>query len=580
MKIQSQTFRVVILVLVIAAGQQVLAQDGKLKIHTSPKRAYIFVDGHAMGEASKHHSLSLDAGDHKIEVVNYGYSPVTNTVTITAGETSNLEVTLPPVGATVSGPFGAMTIEGADREAVLLNGKTPDFFVGHGDEFNHNWGWKQELVVPPGTYQVSILGADKEAWSGPVEVPPNQRVVVDIPDGVRKTIAWSRGEKLSAVPRFTVGAASATVAVAKPTAELSATAAQINCGDSSQLKWSSADAPQVELTPVGSVAASGDQSVQPKQNTTYQLTAVGPGGTVTSSATVNVNTAVQVDLGLSPAEVHYRRVGDQVVQQDHTALNWLTSNASAVSISPLGPVDATGNRTVDATPQKTDAGPVDENVTYTLTATNVCGGTETRTATLHLVGVIEQPTTGLALNSVYFPTDLPTPNNLQAGLLASQQLTLKFVADAFKEYLGKQPDAHLSLVGHADKRGPESYNQSLSERRVEAAKDFLVAQEVPADHLDTQAEGEQQNLSTDQVEQLVQQNSQLSEEERQAALKKIQTLVFASNRRVDIVLSTTGQTSANNYPFKAEDYSALVDRNQPGKESPVEAAATKEKVTN
>ena len=580
MKIQSQTFRVGILVLVIATGQQVLAQDGKLKIHTSPKRAYIFIDGHAMGEASKHHSLSLDAGDHKIEVVNYGYSPVTNTVTITAGETSNLEVTLPPVGATVSGPFGAMTIEGADRDAVLLNGKTPDFFVGHGDEFNHNWGWKQELVVPPGTYQVSILGADKEVWSGPVDVPANQRVVVDIPNGVRKTIAWSRGEKLSAVPRFTVGAASATVAVAKPTAELSATAAQINCGDSSQLKWNSSDAPQVELTPVGSVAASGDQSVQPKQNTTYQLTAVGPGGTVTSSATVNVNTAVQVDLGLSPAEVHYRRVGDQVVQQDHTALNWSTSNASAVSISPLGPVDATGNRTVDATPQKTDPGPVDENVTYTLTATNVCGGTETKTATLHLVGVIEQPTTGLALNSVYFPTDLPTANNLQAGLLASQQATLKFVADAFKEYLGKQPDAHLSLVGHADKRGPESYNQSLSERRVEAAKDFLVAQGVLADHLDTQAEGEQQNLSTDQVEQLVQQNSQLSEEERQAALKKIQTLVFASNRRVDIVLSTTGQTSANNYPFKAEDDSALVDRNQPGKESPVEAAATKEKVTN
>jgi outer membrane protein OmpA-like peptidoglycan-associated protein len=153
-------------------------------------------------------------------------------------------------------------------------------------------------------------------------------------------------------------------------------------------------------------------------------------------------------------------------------------------------------------------------------------------ATLHVVGVIEQPTNGLALNSVYFPTDLPTPNKLRAGLLASQQATLKFVADAFKEYLGKQTDAHLSLVGHADKRGPVSYNQSLSERRAEAAKDLLVAQGVPADHLDTQAQGEQQNLSTDQVEQLVQQNSQLSEEERQTALKKIQTLVFASNRRV------------------------------------------------
>ena len=90
-------------------------------------------------------------------MVNYGYAPSTQTVTITAGKTTNLKVTLTPVGGTVSGPFGAMTIEGADHNAILLNGKTPDYFVGHGDEFNHDWGWKQELVVPSGTYQVSVL---------------------------------------------------------------------------------------------------------------------------------------------------------------------------------------------------------------------------------------------------------------------------------------------------------------------------------------------------------------------------------------------------------------------------------------
>jgi len=73
-----------------------------------------------------------------------------------------------------------------------------------------------------------------------------------------------------------VGTASATVAVAKPTAELSASAAQVNCGDASQLKWSSADAPRVGITPVGAVAVSGEQAVQPKQTTTYELTAVGP----------------------------------------------------------------------------------------------------------------------------------------------------------------------------------------------------------------------------------------------------------------------------------------------------------------
>ncbi len=68
---------------------------------------------------------------------------------ITGGQDTNLEITLQAVASTVSPTFGAMTIEGANRNAVLLNGKTPDFFVGHGDEFNHEWWWKQELVVPP-----------------------------------------------------------------------------------------------------------------------------------------------------------------------------------------------------------------------------------------------------------------------------------------------------------------------------------------------------------------------------------------------------------------------------------------------
>jgi len=578
MKTQSPIFRAAILVLVVAGAQQSFAQNGKLIIHANPTQAYVFVDGQAVGEASKHHSMRLSAGDHKVELVNYGYSPATNAVTITAGQTSNLDVTLQPVAPTVSGPFGAMTIEGANRDAVLLNGKTPDFFVGHGDEFNHEWWWKQELVVPPGTYQVSILGAGHEAWSGSVEVPANQRVVLDVPKGVRKTVPWDRGEKLSPTPRFKVGTASARVAVAKPTAELSASTAQINCGDSSQLKWTSTDAPQVEITPVGSVAINGEQAVQPKQNTTYQLTAVGPGGTATTSTTVNVNTAIQADLGVSPAVVHYRRVGDKVVQEGNTALNWSASNASAVSIEPLGTVDASGNRALDITPRKTDAGPVDETVTYTLTATNVCGTTETKTASLHIVGVIEQD--GLSLNSVYFPTDLPASSNLQAGLLASEQTTLKFIADVFKSYLTRNPDAHLVLAGHADERGPAEYNQSLSERRVQAAKDFLVEQGISADHLETQAFGQQQNLSADQVRELVEQNTQLTAEEREKVLQKLPAVVLANNRRVDLVLSTTGEASSRRYPFKAEDYSALVDRNGPNKESGVELAAERKKIAN
>jgi outer membrane protein OmpA-like peptidoglycan-associated protein len=563
--------------LLLAGGISSFAQDGKLVLHVTPKQAYLFVDGRAISEASKHRSLSLSPGDHKIELVNYGYTPSTQTVTISSGKDTNLDVNLAAATGTVSGPFGAMTIEGADRDAILLNGKTPDFFVGHGDEFNNDWVWKQELVVPPGTYQVSVLSGDKEVWSGPVDVPANQRVVIDIPKGVRKTVAWSRGEKLSAIPRFTAGTASATVAVAKPTAQLSVTAAQVNCGDASQINWTSTDAPRVEITPVGPVATSGQQSVQPTQNTTYNLTATGPGGTVNSNATVNVNNAVQADLQLAPAEVHYKKVGNKVVVDDSTALNWTAQNASTVSIDSLGAVSPTGSRNLQITPKKTDPGAVDETVSYTLNASNGCGGTATKTATLHIVGSIVQPEIKLA-RSVYFPTDRPRSLKTENALLDSEKDTLKSIATAFIQYVADEPDAHLVLSGHADKRGPQTYNQPLSERRSALAKKFLVEQGVPEDKIDTQAFGKEQNLTVDQVKQQLEQDASLSPEDRQKALQKIQTIVLAYNRRVDITSKPTGQESAREYPFKAEDFARLVDRNGPAKASGVEMAAKKEKI--
>ncbi len=581
MKLHFAWIPLVISALALAMVAQGMGQsnDGKVAIHVTPKQAYVWIDGRAISEASKHHSLALSAGDHKIALANYGYTPETRNVTIIAGKAQTLDVTLQPISGNVSGPFGAMTIEGADRDAVLLNGKSPDYFVGHGDEFNNDWLWKQELVVPPGAYQVTVQSGDKDAWSGSVEVAPNKRVVIDVPKGVRKTVDWPRGSKLTSIPRFTVGTASATVAVAKPTAQLSSTVAQVNCGDSSQLKWTATDAPGVQISNIGSVAASGEQSVQPKQNTTYELTATGPGGTATSTATVNVNKAIQANLQLSPAEVHYRKIGDKVVQDDSSALSWSASNVSNVSIDQFGPVDASGNRPLQITPKQTTPGAVDETVTYTLTATNGCGGSEMRTAVLHITGTIENPELALS-RSVYFPTNRPRNLKNDAALLPSEQEALKTLADSFKGYLTAVPDAHLVLGGHADKRGPDSYNQALSERRAELAKQFLVDQGVPEANLETKAYGKEQNLTVDQVKQLLEQNPNLSAADKQKVLTKIQTVVLANNRRVDITLSKTGQESARLYPFSSPDYAMLVNRGKPLEAKLVENAGEKEKIKN
>jgi outer membrane protein OmpA-like peptidoglycan-associated protein len=262
---------------------------------------------------------------------------------------------------------------------------------------------------------------------------------------------------------------------------------------------------------------------------------------------------------------------------DSTALNWTAANASAVSIDPLGSVSPTGSRDLQIVPKKTDPGPVDETVTYTLNATNGCGGTETKTATLHIVGSIEQPQIKLS-RSVYFPTDRPRSLKSEDALLDSEKETLKSTAAAFTQYLALQPGARLVLSGHADKRGPQAYNQPLSERRAALAKQFLVEQGIPEASIETQAYGDEQNLSADQVKQQVEQDASLSAEERQDALQKLQTIVYAYNRRVDITSKPTGQESAREYPFKAQDFAGLIDRNGPTKAGGVEMAAEKEKV--
>ena len=46
---------------------------GKVKIHVSPKQAYVFVDGKAIRDGSQ--TIELSAGSHAIGVDNYGYTP-------------------------------------------------------------------------------------------------------------------------------------------------------------------------------------------------------------------------------------------------------------------------------------------------------------------------------------------------------------------------------------------------------------------------------------------------------------------------------------------------------------------------
>jgi outer membrane protein OmpA-like peptidoglycan-associated protein len=164
----------------------------------------------------------------------------------------------------------------------------------------------------------------------------------------------------------------------------------------------------------------------------------------------------------------------------------------------------------------------------------------------------------LSLHSIYFPTAMPPIRNPNAGLVASQRQTLVALAADFKKYLESKPEAHLILESYTDPRGPAEYNQKLSERRVDRVKSFLVEQGVSGADIDTKAFGALHTLSETEVKDAVENNPELSPEERQRALRNIRTIVLASDRRVDVTLTTTGQSSVRLFPFNAADALTLI----------------------
>ncbi len=537
----------------------------KLKVYVSPDEAYTFVDGKAIGPGNR--TVKLPLGTHNLIVANYGFKFFQQDVALDSGKPTILKVNLEPSGSDLSGPFGRIQLElgplslgDAGDHAVLLNGKTANYFVGHIDEFNNNIGWHQELVVPPGSHRVTVTRRGQEVWSGTISVAANQRVIVNISNGSQKIKDWPQGNELKSLRRFTAGTASTTVAVAPVSSDISASPSKIDCGQPSLLKWTSAETIDADISGMSPVPVSGDKTISPKQTTAYELTATGPGGVTKSTATVDVNTAVQSSLNATPAEIRYRKIGDKVLESGDATLSWSSSNADQATLGPLGSVETRGSKSVPMIPTQTSDGPVDETVKYTLTATNACGGAEAKTASVRITGSIE-PIPEVLLKSVYFPTEYPTKTDPSSGLLKSQQEALTTLAAGFTKYLEYDPGAKVTLSAYADERGANSYNQSLSERRVQRVKEFLVSQGIAEDKVDASAFGDDKQLEKSDVIELQTQNPEQPPETR---VQNFRATWLAYNRRVDVVLLPTNRESLKFYPNSSPDSQILWQSAKPG----------------
>ncbi len=82
--------------------------------------------------------------------------------------------------------------------------------------------------------------------------------------------------------------------------------------------------------------------------------------------------------------------------------------------------------------------------------------------------------------------------------------------------LNKYPDSQLLIVGHTDNAGSDAYNQGLSQRRADAAANYLSTQGVARTRIQTSGKGESEPVATNDSDEGRQQN------------RRVEVAIFAS----------------------------------------------------
>ena len=79
---------------------------------------------------------------------------------------------------------------------------------------------------------------------------------------------------------------------------------------------------------------------------------------------------------------------------------------------------------------------------------------------------------------------------------ADRPVTAQATLRAQAKWLIANPNVRASIEGHADERGTREYNLALGERRANSAKNFLIANGVPAGRLTTISWGKERPAAT------------------------------------------------------------------------------------
>ena len=168
-----------------------------------------------------------------------------------------------------------------------------------------------------------------------------------------------------------------------PEVSFSADPQTIMLGESGTLSWNVINADTINIDPdIGSVDPNESYEVFPTETTTYTLTAVGTGGTITESVTISVNIPVPAVIITADPEA--------IFLGGSSTLTWSITHADTCVIEPgIGSVDVDGSISVSPT----------ETTTYTITVTGP-GGTSSADITITVTDPDAPPTVVMTPASV------------------------------------------------------------------------------------------------------------------------------------------------------------------------------------
>src|SRR3954463_10894106 len=133
--------------------------------------------------------------------------------------------------------------------------------------------------------------------------------------------------------------------------------------------------------------------------------------------------------------------------------------------------------------------------------------------------------------AVTFASGILFPFN-SADVLPAGRENLRQLAQSLQRY----PGTEVLVVGHTDNVGSDAYNQTLSQRRADAAKAYLVSMGIPQERIRTAGRGESEPIASNETEEGRQQN------------RRVEVAIFASEQYRDQILHEYGRGSAPTTP--------------------------------